>query len=299
MSERLAGKVALVTGAAGGLGRAFSSALEDEGAVVAGLDLPGTASEHHADVRDFDEVGAVVEAVVQRHGRLDIVVSNAGIERLGFIHELSPSDWRDTLDVHVVGAFNVLRHTTPLLRDQRSGSVIVIGSAGAFTATVRHSPYGAAKAALFSIAYKASLDLQPHGVTVNCVWPGLARTGLVEHFAEDWRSSGLMSPTEYEDFLARAEPPEHIAPLVVFLASDEARTITGRTFSISGGQVRLVPLPQPGPAATASGEAWTVDELAAKLPELLPTDAAPGLGFGWSRRTEPLGPDSGTSSSSA
>lgn len=285
-------KVAVITGAASGLGLAYAKALASAGASVVINDYDSTvgASARNAaasidpsgakvigldgDVRDVRAMGAVVAAAVERFGGLDIVIANAGIDRLGYVHEMTYETWRSVVDVHIDGTFNVIHHAVPHLIKRRGGTILTSGSAGAFAPIARHLPYAAAKAALFGMNQVLATELGPHGITVNSIWPGLSRTHIVDDYAADAMAAGLMDEVGAEQFKNSAQPPENVTPLMLYLCSDGARHITGRTFSIMHGQLSSVSPPGQDLLATAATPLWTYAEIVDALGrDASPTDA--------------------------
>lgn len=269
---RFAGKTAVVTGSgrAGGLGEAIARRLADEGAAVVISDigasrddatpngmiggtaemdaiaasLGGEASTFVCDVRDPDQVRAMAEHAVAAHGSLDIWVNNAGI---GYIMkplmDVSPGDWRAVIDVNLSGAFYGLQAAAGIMIAQGGGGRIVnIASQAAKSGFAHAQAYTASKHGLVGLVRSASIELGPHGITVNNVCPNHVTTGLGawqnEHFAE---LQGL-SVADYLKAMAARIPmgrpglPSDTAAAVAFLCSDEARYITGESMNVSGGE---------------------------------------------------------------
>jgi NAD(P)-dependent dehydrogenase (short-subunit alcohol dehydrogenase family) len=240
-------QVALVTGGAGGLGRAIAAALVADGFRVALLDRSGAAqaaaelSEDGFDVVGLDtdvtreqSVRAAVDRIGQEWGRIDALVNNAGIEPQHTLEELDPATWQATLDVNLAGPALLIKHCIPWWRRQGSGRVVSIGSrvwlGGGATAS-----YSAAKAGLIGLTRQASRELGPLGVTVNVVAPSFLRTpfnagkgdpGFVEAFAQRFAAA---SP------LGCLVEPCDVADAVAFLVSDRARAITGETLHVTAG----------------------------------------------------------------
>jgi 3-hydroxybutyrate dehydrogenase len=287
MTQGCTGKVAVVTGAASGLGLVFARALAADGATVVLNDWDpvqgataetaaaairsdgGTAIGVDADVRDFGAMKRLVDTAVEHCGGIDIVIANAGIDRLAPVHDMTLETWRAVTGVHVDGTFNVVHHAVPHLVARGSGTILTTGSAGAFVPMPRHLPYAAAKAALFGMNLVLAAELQPHDINVNSIWPGLARTSIVDDFAEDARVAGIMDEAQIEQFKASAQPPENVAPLVLHLCSAAGHHITGHTFSIMGDRLALVPPPSETEPVTTTSSRWTVAAVAAATEVLL------------------------------
>ncbi|KAB1910093.1 SDR family NAD(P)-dependent oxidoreductase [Micromonospora sp. AMSO31t] len=276
----LAGRVAVVTGAARGIGRAAAVALAEAGAEVAGVDVagpvspildfpPATAddlaetgrrvtaagvrwSAHVADQRDIGAVRAVAEAVERDHGGVDVLFANAGIQAFKPLLEMADADWHDQIDVNLTGAANVLRVFAPLLVRRGGGRIVVTSSTQGHHGTKNGAAYSASKWGLIGLVKSAALELGAHAITVNAVIPGLVDTALTRHqdryaqaIVEGGRSpSGDPAADERSAVEAlRAKTPlgvpwvqpEDVAPLVVFLASDGARMVSGTSFAATAG----------------------------------------------------------------
>ncbi|MET0861978.1 MAG: SDR family oxidoreductase [Microbacterium sp.] len=236
--NRLTDKVALISGAARGLGAEFARALAGEGAsVVIGdvLDEDGlrlaeeigkTARYVHLDVRDYDEWCAAVAATKEAYGRLDILVNNAGVVRRAPIDEHTPEDWKLVIDINLTGSFYGIRAAAAALKASGRGSIINISSDAGLQGYGGITGYNASKFGLRGLTKSAALDLGPYNVRVNTVHPGLIRTPLLQ---------GMEFPQDHVALHRMGEMSE-IAQLVVFLSSDEASFSTGSEFIADGGE---------------------------------------------------------------
>jgi len=236
--DRLTGKVALISGAARGLGAEFARALAGEGAsVVIGdvLDEDGrrlaeeigqAARYVHLDVRDYDQWRNAVELTEQSFGRLDILVNNAGVVRSAPIDEHSLEDWNLVIDVNLTGSFYGIRAAVEALKASGRGSIINISSDAGLQGYGGITGYNASKFGLRGLTKSAALDLGMYNVRVNAVHPGLIRTPLLD---------GMEFPQDHVALHRMGEVSE-IANLVVFLASDEASFSTGAEFIADGGE---------------------------------------------------------------
>lgn len=252
----LSGRVAVVTGALGGIGTAICSALEGAGATVARLDITSTSSElgtgtsHRCDVTSAESVEAAVTEVLARHGRVDIVVNNAGVAgRMGMpFTRLAAEDWQLSWNVNVVGTFNVSAGFAQALMRSPAGTIVNIASVSGRTGFQTSPPYSASKAAIINFTQVMARDLAGQGIRVNAVCPGMVFTPFyrAQRLAAAERDPGLLSVSDEEFFdnkartlipLQRGQDPDDIANAVTFLASDLARNITGQSLNVDGGLV--------------------------------------------------------------
>jgi 2-hydroxycyclohexanecarboxyl-CoA dehydrogenase len=250
-SSGLAGRVALVTGAAGGIGRAVAAALYAEGAHVAVADLDGDAAAAYAaelnaagtgvakasgvrvDVSSSTEVGAAVEAVERELGPVDVLVNNAGIDVIEPFTESKEETWRRIVEVNYLGPVLCTRAVLDGMIERGYGRIISISSDAGKVGSSGEVVYSGTKGGIIAFSKALAREMAPRGITVNCVCPGPTDTPLLGQIAE--RSQKMF------DALAKAVPmrrlgrPADIAPAVVFLASDGAAFITGQALSVSGG----------------------------------------------------------------
>ncbi len=273
-------RVAVVTGAARGIGRASAVALARAGYRVAGADIAALASSamdyRPATPEDLAETGRLVEEagaewlpvvfdqrdksavqdgfsqIVDRFGGIDVVFANAGIQGFAPLLEMSDEVWHDQIDINLTGTANVLRIAAPLLVQRGGGRIIITSSTQGQHGTLDGSGYSASKWGLLGLMKSAALELGQYGITVNAVIPGLIDTALTRHedrYAQIIRSGGN-EPTgdvEKDEQTAAAAQQrklplgvpwveaEDVAPLVVFLASEEARMVSGTSFAATGG----------------------------------------------------------------
>jgi len=254
---RLAGKVAIVTGAASGIGREIARAYLREGALVAIADLGQSASDAAAaeldpsgaraigvamDVTDEAEVEAGTQRVVERFGRLDILVSNAGIQIVSPIVEFSFADWKRVVAVHLDGAFLTTRAALRQMYRQRNGSVIYIGSVHSKVASVLKAPYVAAKHGLLGLARVVAKEGAAHGVRANVICPGFTLTPLVEKqipeqaallgiSEEEVVKKVMLKDTVDGEFTTVGD----VAECAVFLAGFPSNALTGQSIIVSHG----------------------------------------------------------------
>jgi 3-oxoacyl-[acyl-carrier protein] reductase len=235
-----------IIGAGGALGAAVSRQLASEPATdlmlsdvrasslqatVDGLgDAAGSVETMLADVSDYDAVEAVITRTVERHGRLDVLVSNAGVlSPNGRIHNLATEDWERAFRVNVLGAVNGIRAAVAVMRPQHSGSIILTASVSGLTAWSHAAPYCATKAAVIQLAKVAAVEYAREGIRVNCVCPGTFRSAIHDNL-----------PPEALDAVAQRHPlglgtAQDLVGAYSYLASDAARWTTGSALVVDGG----------------------------------------------------------------
>ncbi|HEU5043888.1 MAG TPA: 3-oxoacyl-ACP reductase FabG [Nocardioidaceae bacterium] len=247
--SRFAGRVAIVTGAARGIGAGTAKRFAEEGAAVAVLDLDEQAASASAqglgaeqalgiacDVSDAASVDAAVNRVVDELGRVDILVNNAGVTRDNLLFKMSEDDWDAVMNVHLRGAFLMSRAVQKHMVDAKHGKIISLSSVSAL-GNRGQANYSAAKMGLQGFTRTLALELGPFGINVNAVAPGFIVTEMTDATA---RRLGV-EPEELRKGAAAANPvrrvgyPEDIAAAVAFLCSDEASYITGQTLYVDGG----------------------------------------------------------------
>ena len=230
--KRFEGKVALVTGAASGIGKATAARLAEEGARVAGIDINGDV-EFKCDVSDEAQVIATVAGVVAKFDRLDVVANVAGILRADHTHELSLEHWRRVLDINLTGTFLVCRAAIPHLLKTR-GNIVNTSSTAALGSHPWMAAYAASKGGILSLTRSIAVEYGKQGVRANCVCPGGIATPLHAQF----KLPKGGDPELLRGAMPLALPyagPEHAASVIAFLASDDARYITGEDIRADGG----------------------------------------------------------------
>ena len=254
---RLDGKVAIVTGAASGIGRAIAAAYLAEGAKVAIADLRREAAEEVAaaldptgesalglgmDVADEAAVEAGTEATVARFGRLDILVSNAGIQIVAPVVEFAYPDWKRMLAIHLDGAFLTTRAALRHMYRQKGGSIIYIGSVHSKLASLLKAPYVAAKHGLVGLARVVAKEGAEHGVRANVICPGFVRTPLVEkQIPEQAAALGLTEDEVVKKVMLKDTVDgefttlEDVAACAVFFAGFASKALTGQSIIVSHG----------------------------------------------------------------
>jgi len=267
----LDGKVAVVTGAGNGIGRAVALGLSSAGARVVvndyGVTVDGRAPSSaaaQAVVKEIEALGgqavasaesvatmaggeAIVETALTRFGDLHVVVCCAGILRERMIFNMTEEEWDAVVAVHLKGHFTVMRPATRHMREKRRGRIVTFTSTAGLEGSPGQPNYSAAKEGIVGLTRSTALAMAKYGVTVNCISP-TAETRMTERLSDDRRAQA-------------AAPPAAVAPVVAFLASDRAAHITGQIVHVRGNQVSLWSHPAPVRAVT-SREGWTPDALA-------------------------------------
>jgi 3-oxoacyl-[acyl-carrier protein] reductase len=242
------GRVALVTGAASGIGRACALELARGGADLAVLDVAteaalaqaenllkaasGRVLSFRADVSEHARAAQVVEEVVSRLGRLDVLVNAAGITADAALWEMTEEQWRRVMDVNLKGAFSYTQAAARVFRRRRAGKIVNVASIEGMRGRFGLANYAASKAGLVALTHSAAAELGRFNVNVNAVAPGFIRTPLVERLSDKVKEQAVR-----ESALGRMGEPEDVAHVVAFLCSERARHITGEVIRIDGGQL--------------------------------------------------------------
>jgi NAD(P)-dependent dehydrogenase (short-subunit alcohol dehydrogenase family) len=232
---RLAGKVAIVTGAASGIGRAAVDVFRKEGAIVVGADV-GEGADVRADAGNEQDVHDLVEQVARDHGGLDVFFANAGISG-GFasIAEQTAEDWAEILRVNLIGPFLAIKYAAPLMNLRGGGSIICTASVAGLRAGAGGAAYSASKAGVINLVQSAAQQLSGSGVRVNAICPGLIETGMTRPIYELARASGQEERLGELNPLRRGGDPEEIAQAALFLASDESSYVNASAITVDGG----------------------------------------------------------------
>lgn len=296
MGRALEGKVAVITGSGRGIGRSCAILFAQEGARVVvndyGVDVDGRtprsdpadevvaeikqaggeAAANYSSVATMEGGEGMIKQALDTWGKLDIVVHVAGILRDRMVFNMTEQEWDDVVGVHLKGYFAVTKPAAILFRQQRSGRIIGFSSGSGLRGNSGQANYGAAKAGIAGMTRVVAKDLGRYGVTVNCISPG-ANTRMGATIPDSARQaraargiSGATQPVQPQE-----RPPEQVAPMVAYLCTDEAGTINGQIFAVSGGNVSL--LYHPVPYRTIFKEAlWTVEDLRRLVPQQLMQD---------------------------
>ena len=296
MTDRLKDKVAVVTGAGNGIGRAIALAIAAEGAKVVVNDLgcsttgegasSGPADQVAEEIRraggtavaNYDSVAtmaggqAIVQTAINQFGRIDILANVAGNDRGRMVFNLTEEEWDVVIDVHLKGTFITTKFASQLMRQQKSGRIINCTSAAGLIGEPGHSNYCAAKAGIAGFTRAVARELGRYGITVNAFMPGAATrmAGLVTE--EIWKKR-VEEGTALPGISWPLPPPEDVAPVVAYLATDEAAHINGQIIGVIGPRVFLYNHPTEVKTIYKKEGRWTVEDLI----ELVPLTLGQGL----------------------
>ena len=287
MPNLLQDKVAIVTGSGRGVGKGVAQLMAEEGAKVVvvdpGVNVDGSgfdqsiAEQVVSEIREaggravactesvatMDGGERIVQTAIDSFGKLDIVVTCAGILRDRMIFNMSEQEWDDVIAVHLKGTFTVVRHACILFRQQRSGRVITFSSQSGLVGNSGQANYGAAKSGIAGFTKVVARDMGRYGVTANSIAPRASTRmiGAIPDSAAEIRARGGVSSLSEGDELQQLDPDD-IAPFVCYLASDYADNINGQIFLVHGGDVSLMSQPRPECSIYNANGYWSLEELA-------------------------------------
>jgi NAD(P)-dependent dehydrogenase (short-subunit alcohol dehydrogenase family) len=232
---RLSDKVAIVTGAASGIGQAAVDLFRSEGATVVGVDVSDGA-DMRADAGSEEDVERLIRDVVHQHGALDIVFANAGISGgLASISEQSADDWAEILRINLIGPFLAIKYAAPVMEQRGGGSIICTASVAGLRSGAGGAAYSASKAGVISLVQTAAQQLGGTNIRVNAICPGLIETGMTKPMYDTVREKEQMHRIGELNPLRRGGEPIEIARAALFLASDEASYVNGQALVVDGG----------------------------------------------------------------
>lgn len=256
--RRFENYVVLITGAASGIGKACAFRFADEGANIACLDVSDAACEAvaaacrdkgaeafsaHCDVTNPDDVQAGVQEALDRWRRIDVLVASAGVYSGSPLPEISLQQWQRLIDINLTGVFLANRAVAPVLMQQESGSIINLSSMAGKTSFPASAEYSASKSGVIGLTRSVSMDLAPYGVTANAICPGNTLTEMVQRVAERAGAQDGLTAEAWLEIRAadcpmgRLAEPWEIAGVAAFLASEDARYLTGQSIEVDGGMV--------------------------------------------------------------
>lgn len=235
--NRLQGKVAVITGAASGIGLACARCFSAEGAQVVGLDVGTAPAEFPGlfmvlDVRNESNVEQVMGEVVSRYGRLDVLVNAAGVASQGSVTSSPTSEWQRVLDINLTGSMLTSKHAVAQMVAQRSGSIINIGSIFGLQGCDGNVAYNVAKGGINQLTRSMAIDYGHANVRVNGLCPGLIETPMTQMVREQEAFHAFFAS---QHMLSRAGQPEEVAKAALFLASDDASFVSGQMIAVDGG----------------------------------------------------------------
>ncbi len=256
--KRFENQVVVITGAANGIGKACAQRFAQEGAFVACLDVTDALNEAvaeeiralgvgavaiHCDVTDPESVKGAVNTVMEKWGRVDVLVASAGIYTGSPLAEVSLKQWNHLIDINLTGVFLCNQAVAPIMMKQRSGSIINLSSMAGKTSWVASAEYSASKSGVIGLTRSVAMELAPYGATANAVCPGNTLTDMVRGVAGKVGSMDGMSGEDWLKMRAndcpmkRLAEPWEIAGVIAFLASDDSRYMTGQALEVDGGMI--------------------------------------------------------------
>ena len=280
-------KVAIITGSGRGIGRGIALEMAAEGAKVVvvdpGVNVDGSGQDHSVAAQVADEIRAaggeavpcmesvttmeggekIIQTAVDNFGKLDIVVTCAGILRDRMVFNMTEQEWDDVIAVHLKGTFTVVKHACILFRQQRSGRIITFTSESGLIGNSGQANYGAAKSGIAGFTKVVAKDMGRYGVTANAIAPraNTRMIGDIPDSAAEIRARSGVASIPGEDTLTELDPT-HIAPFICYLASDYASNVNGQTFLVYGDTVSLMSQPRPERSIYEPSGHWDMETLA-------------------------------------
>jgi NAD(P)-dependent dehydrogenase (short-subunit alcohol dehydrogenase family) len=233
---RLQGKIAIVTGAASGIGKATAALFREEGAQVIAADMAEAEGVVRADAGSEADVQGLIDRAVRDQGGLDIFFANAGVSGgLASIFEQSPEDWERILRTNLIGPFLAIKHSAPHLKARGGGSIICTASVAGIRAGAGGPAYSASKAGVINLVKVAATQLAGANIRVNAICPGLIETGMTRGIYDSARAAGKEEMIGHLNPMKRGGEPDEIARAALFLASDDSSYVNGHALVVDGG----------------------------------------------------------------